>query len=182
MVELLCHRLGLPAPTYKPDTRGYPLHPGRALAAYAASEGESLGGRLAELHPDAIEAWELRPQRVIVAELAIRGLDFAKPRPIHVEQVGRFPVVERDLAVIVGESRWQVEVESSIRRHAGKLLRDVRLFDLYRGAPLEAEEKSLAYRLVFGTNERTLTESEVDSAMAAVRAGLEADLGAHIRS
>ena len=182
MVELLCHRLGLPAPTYKPDTRGYPLHPGRALAAYAASWGESLSGRLAELHPDAIEAWELRPQRVIVAELAIRGLDFAKPRPIHVEQVGRFPVVERDLAVIVGESRWQVEVESSIRRHAGKLLRDVRLFDLYRGAPLEAEEKSLAYRLVFGTNERTLTESEVDSAMAAVRAGLEADLGAHIRS
>ena len=182
IVELLCHRLGLPAPRYEPDTRGYPLHPGRALVAEATSESETLAGRVAELHPDAIEAWELRPQRVIVAELAIRGLDFAKPRSIHVDQVGRFPVVERDLAVIVGESRWQVEVDSSIRRHAGKLLRDGRLFDLYRGAPLAADEKSLAYRLVFGTNDRTLTEAEVDAAMAAIRGGLEADLGAHIRS
>jgi phenylalanyl-tRNA synthetase beta chain len=182
IVELLCNRLGLPAPSYKPDTRGYPLHPGRALVAEASTEKETLAGRVAELHPDAIETWELRPQRVIVAELAIRGLDSANPRPIHVEQVGRFPVVERDLAIIVGESRWQFEVESSIRRHAGELLREGRLFDLYRGAPLAADEKSLAYRLVFGTNERTLTEGEVDAAMAAVRTGLEADLGAQFRS
>ena len=73
-------------------------------------------------------------------------------------------------------------VEAVIRRHAGELLMQERLFDLYRGAPLAADEKSLAYRLVFGTKDRTLTEAEVDAAMAAVREGLAADLGAHIRS
>jgi phenylalanyl-tRNA synthetase beta chain len=90
--------------------------------------------------------------------------------------------VERDLAVIVGKNRTAASVQASIRGHAGDLLRDLRLFDLYRGAPLAADEKSLAYRLVFGAGDRTLTEGEVDAAMAAVRSGLAADLGAHIRS
>jgi phenylalanyl-tRNA synthetase beta chain len=91
-------------------------------------------------------------------------------------------VVERDLAIIVDAARPAAEVEAVIQRHAGELLREDRLFDLYRGAPLAAEEKSLAYRLVFGASDRTLTEAEVDAAVAAVRAGLEADLDAHIRS
>ena len=120
--------------------------------------------------------------RVIVAELAIRGLaDGLLPR-VYVEPIPRFPEVERDLAVIVDDSRTAAEVQATIARHGGELLRGVRLFDLYRGAPLAATEKSLAYRLVFGTNDRTLTEGEVDEAMAAVRDGLAADLAAHIRS
>jgi phenylalanyl-tRNA synthetase beta chain len=73
-------------------------------------------------------------------------------------------------------------VESVFWGHAGELLREGRLFDLYRGAPLAATEKSLAYRLVFGANDRTLTEDEVDAAVVAVRTGLESDIGAHIRS
>jgi phenylalanyl-tRNA synthetase beta chain len=141
-----------------------------------------ISGRVAELHPDALEAWELRAQRVIVAELAIRGLDAATPKSIHVQPIGRFPVVERDLAVIVAESLAASEVESVFWKHAGDLLQEARLFDLYRGAPLAATEKSLAYRLVFGTNDRTLTEAEVDAAVAAVRAGLESDIEARIRS
>jgi phenylalanyl-tRNA synthetase beta chain len=140
-----------------------------------------LSGRVAELHPDALEAWELRAPRVIVAELAIGGLDAATPMSIHVEPIGRFPVVERDLAVIVDESLPAAQVESVFWKHAGDLLQEARLFDLYRGAPLASTEKSLAYRLVFGSD-RTLTEAEVDSAVAAVRAGLESDIGARIRS
>jgi len=182
IVELLCARLGLPAPACAADSRGYPFHPGRALYLGAASATAGVGGRVAELHPDVLAAWELRAGRVIVAELAVRGLDAGTIRPVQVEPIGRFPVMERDLAIIVTESRTAASVEASIRRHAGSLLREERLFDLYRGAPLARDEKSLACRLVFGTNDRTLTEAEVDSAMAAVRAGLEADLGARIRS
>jgi phenylalanyl-tRNA synthetase beta chain len=185
VVELLCSRLGLAAPTFTTDARGYPFHPGRALVAASRSDradGEWVVGRVAELHPDVLETWELRAQRVVVAELAIRSLEAGARRPVHVEPIGRFPVMERDLAVIVGEDRPSATVEAVIRRHAGELLLQERLFDLYRGAPLAADEKSLAYRLVFGTNDRTLTEAEVDSAMVRVIAGLEGDLGAHIRS
>jgi phenylalanyl-tRNA synthetase beta chain len=182
IAELLCARLDLPVPAYTADTRGYPFHPGRALAATSKSAIEMVGGRLAELHPDVLAAWEIRAGRVVVAELAIRDLEAGSRRPVHVDPIGRFPVMERDLAVIVLESRAAATVQAAIRRHAGDLLLEERLFDLYRGAPLAADEKSLAYRLVFGTKDRTLTESEVDAAMTAVRDGLAADLGAHIRS
>jgi phenylalanyl-tRNA synthetase beta chain len=183
LVELLCVRLGLAAPTAEQDTRGYPLHPGRAMRIHSGEPAAAaLDGRLAELHPDVLAAWDVRAQRVIVAELAIAGLDGGALPPIRVRPIPRFPEVERDLAIIVAERRPAAEVEATIRRHGGELLRGVRLFDLYRGAPLAATEKSLAYRLVFGTGDRTLTEAEVDGAVAAVVGGLEAELGAHLRT
>ena len=182
ILELLCRRLGLPEPSYEPDTRGLPFHPGRALLARRESSGESLAGRVAELHPDVLAAWDVRAQRVIVAEIAIAGLDAATGSSVHVEAIPRFPEVERDLAVIVGEARTAAAVKATIERHGGPLLRRIRLFDLYRGAPLATTEKSLAYRLVFGSKDRTLNEAEVDAAVEAVRAGLAADLGAHLRT
>ncbi len=181
LLELLCRRLGLAEPSYVPDTRGFPFHPGRALLARQESGGEAIAARVAELHPDAAAAWDLRAQRVIVAEVAVAGLDVAAPLRVHVEPLPRFPEVERDLAVIVAESRTAAEVQATIQKHGGALLRRVRLFDLYRGTPLAADEKSLAYRLVLGAKDRTLTEAEVDAAVGAVRKGLETDLGAHLR-
>jgi phenylalanyl-tRNA synthetase, beta subunit, non-spirochete bacterial len=182
VVELLCQRLGLPTPSYVPDARGFPFHPGRALVARTEGGAEALSGRIAEMHPDVLARWDLRAQRVIVAELASRALDSAVPARIHVEPIPRFPEVERDLAIIVAESHTAAEVEATIRRHGGALLRGLRLFDLYRGAPLDATEKSLAYRLVLGARDRTLTEAEVDEAVAGVRSGLESEIGAHLRT
>jgi phenylalanyl-tRNA synthetase beta chain len=182
IVELLCHRLGLTAPSYVPDTRGLPFHPGRALLVRAEGGGAALSGRMAEIHPDVLAKWDLRSERVIVAELATRALEGGAPARVHVEPIPRFPEVERDLAVIVAETRAAAEVEATIRRHGGSLLRGIRLFDLYRGAPLATTEKSLAYRLILGAQDRTLTEAEVDTAVAGVRTGLEADLDAHLRT
>jgi phenylalanyl-tRNA synthetase beta chain len=134
------------------------------------------------LHPDVIAKWDLRSSRVVVAELAIKGLSSGELENVRVQPMPRFPEVDRDLAVIVGEVRTAAEVEASIRDHAGGLLRQVTLFDLYRGSPLAATEKSLAFRLVFGASDRTLTEAEIDAAMGQVRSGIEAGLGARIRS
>ncbi len=182
IVELLAKRLGLPAPVYRADDRGFPFHPGRALVATSIADHEAVVGRVAELHPDVLEQRDLRSQRVIVAELAIRGLDAGVPARVHVEPIPRFPEVERDLAVVVGEAVDAATVSATISRNAGELLRGLRLFDLYRGAPLAASEKSLAYRLVFGARARTLTEAEVDEAVARVQAGLKSELGANLRS
>jgi phenylalanyl-tRNA synthetase beta chain len=94
----------------------------------------------------------------------------------------RFPLVDRDLAVIVDETTSAAEVQASISRHGGELLRNLSLFDLYRGTPLATSEKSLAFRLVFGASDRTLTEAEIDAAVARVRSGIATDVGARIRS
>jgi phenylalanyl-tRNA synthetase beta chain len=180
LVELLCHRLGLGKPTYAADERGFPFHPGRALEVRTGGSDE-LRGRVAELHPDVLATWEVRAPRVILAELDVSGLEGGALRPIRVEPIPRFPEVERDLAVVVLETQTAAEVEACIEKNGGALLRGVRLFDVYRGAPLANSAKSLAYRLVFGLRERTLTEAEVDDAVAGVRAGLQTTLGARLR-
>jgi phenylalanyl-tRNA synthetase beta chain len=178
VIDLLGRALGLPPTAYTPLIDDPSLHPGRAARVAA---GDGLAGRVGEVHPAVVEALELRAEHVIVAELAIAGLSAGQPSVPWTTTPPRYPAVERDLAVIVAEDVPAAAVETSIRRHAGPLLRSVTLFDIYRGRPLEAAEKSLAYRLEFGADDRTLVESEVDGAVADVTNGLAEEVGGRLR-
>jgi len=170
VLELIARRLGLPAPSYAPETGETVFHPGRTARATVAGRLHAVVG---ELHPHLADAWELRTTaRVIVAEVALEGLAEGRLAPERATSAGRFPEVDRDLAIVVSEGTPSASVEAVIRTHAGALLRSVRLFDIYRGVPLAADEKSLAYRLRFASGDRTLTEGEVDAATAAVVAAL----------
>ena len=179
LIELVAERLGYPRPTYSTLIDDPNLHPGRA--ARVETE-ERIAGRVGEVHPGVIDGLDLRAGRVIVAELAIAGLSGGQPTTPRVEAPSRHPLVDRDLAVIVGEATAAADVEAAIRHNAGPLLRTVTLFDIYRGRPLTAEEKSLAYRLAFGADDRTLVESEVDAAIAAITGGLASDVGGRLRT
>ena len=177
LVELLADELGMPAVTYEPATGGYPFHPGRAAVARA---GDRLIGRLGEAHPDLFAALDLRAARVIVGELAVAGLSGGQLPVVRARPVSRHQAVERDVAIVVPEARPATAVEATIRAAAGDLLTDLRLFDIYRGAPLANDEKSLAFRLRLQAD-RTLGEAEVEAAVAAVLDALRAE-GARIRS
>jgi phenylalanyl-tRNA synthetase beta chain len=179
LVELLCRRLGLPAPGYAPLTGDPNFHPGRSARVTA---GDALSGRLGELHPRTSAILDLRADRVVLAELAIAGLAAGRLTDARGATPSRYPAVQRDLAVIVDERRPAASVAASIRGHGGALLRALELFDIYRGRPLAEAEKSLAWRLTFASDDRTLTESEVDEAMAGVGAGLAADVDGRVRS
>jgi phenylalanyl-tRNA synthetase beta chain len=178
LLELLGRRLGLPAPSYGALTNDRTLHPGRAARVTA---DDSLAGRIGSLHPGLLEELELRASDVIVAELAIAGLSGGQPRSARSVTPPRHPAVERDLAVIVARSVPAADVVATIRRHGGPLLRSVVLFDIYRGRPLSDGEKSLAYRLAFQAD-RTLTERDVDAALAGIAGGLASDVAGHLRT
>jgi phenylalanyl-tRNA synthetase beta chain len=172
VLELLARRLGLARPTYAREADEPLLHPGRAARAEVPGRLAALVG---ELHADIASAWELRTtQRILVAEVALHGLAEGRLVPEHAPAVGRFPEVERDLAVVVPEATLAATVEAHVAAHAGALLRDVRLFDIYRGAPLAGD-------LRFGAPDRTLTEAEVEAAVATVVAALPA-IDAHLRA
>ncbi len=178
IIELIAETLGYERPTYSALSDDPNLHPGRAARVTA---GDQIAGRVGEVHPTVIDDLDLRAERVVVAELAIAGLSGGQPSTPRVTSPSRHPRVERDLAVIVGEATPAAEVERSIRARAGVLLRDLTLFDIYRGRPLGDHEKSLAYRLAFAADDRTLVESDVDAAIAAITAGLENDVGGRLR-
>jgi phenylalanyl-tRNA synthetase beta chain len=179
VIDLLARRLGLPPPAYTALTDDPRLHPGRAARV---SAGDGLAGRVGELHPTVVDELDLREAWILVAELAIAGLSGGQPTVPRTTTPPRHPAIERDLAVIVAAEMPAASVEASIRRHAGALLRHMTLFDIYRGRPLAASEKSLAYRLAFQAEDRTLVESEVDAAVSAVSDGLAADVGGRLRA
>jgi phenylalanyl-tRNA synthetase beta chain len=179
VIELLARRLGIPAPEYAPLVDDPRLHPGRAARVTA---GAGLAGRVGSLHPALLETLELRAADVVVAELAVAGLSGGQPSVPRAVTPSRHPAVERDLAVIVAERTTAAQVEEAIRRHGGALLRTVALFDIYRGRPLGETEKSLAFRLAFQADDRTLTEADVDGAIEDVTRGLAADVAGRLRT
>ncbi|HSL34419.1 MAG TPA: hypothetical protein VK871_12260, partial [Candidatus Limnocylindrales bacterium] len=182
-IELVCRRLGFDPPTFEP-LRGEPLlHPGRAATVRASREGLLvLAGTVGELHPALDDEWELRGARVVVAELDIGGLGGASAPNVIAAPPPRHPASERDLAIVVSEEQAAGAVAASINRHGGPELTSLELFDVYRGAPLGATEKSLAFRLTFRAPDRTLEEAEVDAAIAAITKALATEVGGRIRT
>jgi phenylalanyl-tRNA synthetase beta chain len=185
LIDWLVARLGIPQPQRQrvAALRGVE-HPGRTveLCLPDLPEVQRSLGRAAELDPRYTGAVEARAEHVIFAEISLDALGAAAPADTRYRRFPRVPAVERDLAVVVGEDLPAGDVERLIRRATGDLLADLRLFDVYRGAPLASGQVSLAYRLTLQAPERTLADSEIEDAVARVVGALERDLGAHIRS
>jgi phenylalanyl-tRNA synthetase beta chain len=157
-------------------TAGVPwLHPGRSAAV--TLDGEALGF-VGHLHPALAKALDLDGE-VVVAELDLARLE-ARAVP-KAGELSRFPSVRRDLAVLVAEDRPWADLEASLRRALGSLLREVLIFDRYAGKGLETGVKSLAMGLILQDVSRTLTDSDVDQAVQAALAALERDCGARLR-
>ena len=179
LLELLAGRLDLGRPSYRAEAGESVFHPGRTARADIDDRLHALMG---QLHPSTVDAWELRTTMpVIVAEVAIAGLAEGRLLPERAPSVARHPEVERDLAIVVPDGTPAADVEAAIRARGGSLLRDVRLFDIYRGVPLAGTEKSLAFRLRFGAPDRTLTEGEIEAAVGAIVGGL-LEVGGRLRT
>ena len=169
VIELVCHRLGFDAPSWAPLTGEPLLHPGRSARASATNDGAlALSGVVGELHPTLADEVDLRGARLIVGELEIAGLAGGRLKDVRAAAPPRYPAAERDVAIVVPETMAAADVAEVIRAAAGPELASVRLFDIYRGTPLASDEKSLAWRLVFQAEDRTLTEAEIEAAVAAI--------------
>ena len=182
IVAALAGLLGLRAPAFAPLASEPSLHPGRAATvAVLDAEGTlAISGFVGEVHPAVAQAWDERAVGALVAELSVRGLSGGGPPVPRGVLPSRHQDVERDIAIVVAAEQTAGAVERTLRDHAGPLLRDVRLFDVYRGAPLLVSERSLAFRLTFGDPERTLTEREIEAAMTGVTTAVTA-IGGRIR-
>ncbi len=144
--------------------------------------GEAVGV-LGEVHPKVRAAFDLPPELpVVLAELDLEALLAHVDAAHRVRPVPTQPAVYQDIALIVSEQTPAAEVEAIIRESGGALLEDVRLFDLYRGDPIPAGSKSLAYTLVFRAPDRTLTEKEANKVRERIVRAAEKRLGARLRA
>jgi phenylalanyl-tRNA synthetase beta chain len=151
------------------------LHPGRTARIY---RGETACGWLGELHPELARALDLSPAPYLFELEAGPALAGALPTG---QEPPRFPAIRRDLAVVVKESVTFSELRRSVTVAASSLLRELTVFDVYRGAGIESGRKSVALGLILQDKSRTLTDADADSVMQAVAARLRADVEAQIR-
>lgn len=155
-----------------------PWHPGRC--AELVIDGVVVG-HAGELHPGVIRAFSL-PARTAALEL---DLDLLLRHAGHggsVTSVSTHPVVKEDVALVVAEAVGVADLEAALVAGAGELLESVRLFDVYRGAPIPEGRKSVAFALRFRAPDRTLTDTEVAAAREAGVAEAVRQFGAELRA
>ncbi len=152
------------------------LHPGQQARVTAG--GRTLGV-LGELHPDVLGRLDFK-KPVFVFDFDWRSLLEAERTERRYRDFPRTPVVERDLAVVVGEGTEAGALADFIRRQ-DVVIADARVFDLYRGGQIAAGKKSLAFSIRMSRADRTLTEGEVNEVIARIVEGLKGDFHAEIR-
>jgi phenylalanyl-tRNA synthetase beta chain len=154
------------------------LHPARQAELVA---GPAVVARAGEVHPLVLRAAGVGGP-VVAVELDREALLAAAPRePARFEDLVTVPVSTRDLAVVVPEGVPAADLVRRAREAGRPLVRDARVFDRYAGAQVEAGHVSLAIRLTLVDPGRTLTDDELDAAVARVVDAL-AGAGARLRS
>ncbi len=151
------------------------MSPGRTARIFIA---DTAVGWLAAVHPAVLSAWDLE-DGAIVFELELeKALSARVPRYTG---VSKYPSVRRDLAVLVDAALPVGDLVAEVRLAGGGLLRDVVIFDLYRGSSIDSSRKSIALGLILQDTSRTLIDADADTALAEIVSHLESKLGATIR-
>lgn len=165
---------------YRPSTAAWG-HPGRSADVHRDDGDGSASvriGWIGELHPRLLRALDL-DHAVIAFEVDLAALQ--RRRIPKAAALSRFPSVRRDLAFVVAEDVPWAAISATARLAAGPNLRELTLFDRYVGEGVETGFKSLAMGLILQDDSRTLTDRDVDAAMARVVDGLQGEHGARMR-
>ncbi len=152
------------------------VHPTRAVAI---DRDGSPCGYVAHLHPGIARAMDL-PVTTAIACLDVRAL-FANGRKIarHTPQP-TFPMLPVDVALLVDEATQVAAVVEFLRTTGRKLVKDVQLFEAYRGGKLPAGKKSLNFTVTLGADDRTLTDEDETKFLGKVRDNAN-QIGAELR-
>jgi phenylalanyl-tRNA synthetase beta chain len=151
------------------------LHPGRA--ARLLREARPVGW-IGELHPEIVRELHFTYPPIL---FEIAFYDALRVDPAAYSEVSRFPMVRRDLAIVIDENVPLSALRERVTLSSSSLLRQCRVFDVYRGPGLETGTKSIALGLIFQDFSRTLTDEDVDQNVASIVAGLRVSLNAKIR-
>ena len=176
-VQTLLTSLRIDGATYEAVTDNPSYHPGRCAKVLL---GETVLGIFGQIHPAVAQNYDADTP-LYAAELYFEALYANKGAEPLYQPLPKYPSVERDLAVICAEAITVGALEACITKSAGKLLRSVELFDIYRGASIEGGKKSVAFNLQLRADDRTLTGADTDAVMQRIISALEAELGAVLR-
>ena len=130
------------------------LHPGQSAVI---SVNNDVIGVIGKIHPKLVK------DDVFVMEINLDKLLAKRTGKMKYKEISKYPTVKKDLAVVIDKNITSSEIAMKIKKAAGSLLVNSEVFDVYEGKELGEGKKSLAYSLTFGSNDRTLTDEEINS-------------------
>jgi phenylalanyl-tRNA synthetase beta chain len=155
-------------PSYERAAAASFLHPGRSA--------RTAEGWVGELHPALLDG------RWGAFELDLDALVAAAPEAVEFQEVSPYPEVRQDLAFVVDDAVPASALLAALREAAGPELRSAAVFDEYRGEQIDAGKRSLAFRVAFGSPERTLTDAEASELRERIVQALSERYGAVLRA
>ena len=176
-LEAVFAGLRLKKASYVADKLNPTYHPGRC--AKVTIDGVEVGV-LGQIHPAVAKNYGMDCE-VYCAEIDFSKLFDLQLAPATYIPLPKYPSVNRDLSLVCDEAVTVAQVEDVITAAAGKLLRSVRLFDIYRGVGVPEGKKSLAFSLELRADDRTLTDADSQGVVDKVLASLQEKIGAILR-
>jgi phenylalanyl-tRNA synthetase beta chain len=177
IVEELLDVLRIKDYRFVPEKDNKVFHPGRTAQIVIAGE---YAGLIGEIHPEISEEFET-PERTYVGVIEVEPLINNAVMEVEYKQLPKHPAVTRDIAVLVNDEVLAGDIEQTISENGGKILEDIKLFDVYKGKQVPEGHKSMAYSISFRAEDRTLTDDEVNKSMQKIMAALEKNFNAKLR-
>lgn len=172
------NKLGLQFPEVRQSNGKTFLHPADSFEMVFNNEIVGYCGRL---HPE-IEKKHDFTLPVYIFEVDFDSLKYAfLHKKIVYKPISRFPTVTRDVALLVNSSVTHKEMLQSFNKNVNNMVQGVELFDIYSGKGIPEGKKSMAYRLIFGAFDRTLSDDEVDTTFSAIIEKIKKETGAEVR-
>ena len=153
------------------------LHPG--ISADVKLENGVVLASFGKVHPKVAANYEI-PENTYFAEINCDEIVKLNEKEFKVKKISKFPIVERDLALVADEKVTAKEIQTIIEQTMGKNFYSCTLFDIYRGKNLEGK-KSLAFNLKFLSDEKTLTDDEINHTINKILKRLSENLNVVLR-
>ncbi len=177
MIEELFKSIGFKNYEIMPEKNHPTFHPGRCANIVYNS---NIIGVFGELHPDTLENYDIG-RKVYMAEMDFELLlTYARDNKSY-KPLPKYPAITRDIALLVKDEVFVKEIEDIIKENGKDLLESFKLFDVYKGNQIEKGYKSIAYSIVYRSEEKTLTDEEVNAVHENIVKQLSEKLDANLR-
>ena len=176
-LEAIFKGLNMPKASYAAVKDNPSYHPGRCAAV---SMGDVMLGYIGQVHPLVAKNYGIDVD-VYCAEINFSAMFALRLPDPTFSPLPKYPSVLRDISLVCDEAVTVAQIEAVIEKSAGKLLRGVRLFDIYRGVGVAEGKKSMAFSLELRADDRTLTDSDSEGVVSKVLTALKTELNAVLR-
>lgn len=155
----------------------YAMHPGKTALF---KKGRDVIATVGEVHPAVLSAYGIT-KPVYIFELDATIVMKYMAKDLKYKALPKYPATSRDLAMLVDVDVNAADIEKAMTKAAGQNLTQITLFDVYTGKQVEEGKKSLAFSLTFQSNDKTLTDAEIDPAIEKIVTKLQKDFNANLR-